>query len=362
MGITRTVVSWWAACVAIVAGACGRLFVLVWGPKLRRLGAYDLLERIGQGGMGEVWLGWDSALNRPAAVKIVRPDLLDTDPELRAETLRRFAREVRAMAALRSPHTVRVYDHDINQRRPVYYAMELLDGESLEELGKREGPLPVLRTIELLRQICESLGEAHDRGLVHCDIKPTNIFVCRGPAGDFVKVLDFGLVRQVRGPAETTQTGLRTRVAGTPGYMAPEVALGQPNIDRRSDIYAVGCLAYWLLTGHLVFDAGSPIAEALAHVSKVPVPPSARGAAGLPLALDDLIMRCLAKSPAERPQSVAELARRLSRITASESGSFEERRCYARGGRAISRSSHSLAASQSRETVSADTSRIAAIS
>jgi len=212
-------------------------------------------------------------------------------------------------AALRSSHTVELYDFGIAADGTFYYVMELLDGLDLETLVKRFGPLPPGRAVYLLSQVCQSLAEAHRAGLVHRDIKPTNIFVCRmGVEYDVAKVLDFGLVKSTVGPDEARMTG--AGMTGTPAYMAPEIALGQETIDGRADLYGLGCVAYWLLTGALVFEGNSPTALALAHVQTAPVPPSQRKAQ-ISSSLDQIVTACLAKKPEERPANAEALARSL---------------------------------------------------
>jgi serine/threonine-protein kinase len=194
--------------------------------------------------------------------------------------------------------------------------MELLDGISLEVLVEQFGPQPAERVIHLLRQICESLEEAHRHGLVHRDIKPSNVFACRlGLEHDFVKVLDFGLVKDVS--VVSTQLTMEGTSAGTPAYMAPEVALGEENVDGRVDIYGLGCVAYFLLTGSPVFHESSPTATALAHVQKPPVPPSQRSEIPIPEDLEQVVLRCLAKKREDRPHSARELSRMLSRCRAA---------------------------------------------
>lgn len=197
-----------------------------------------------------------------------------------------------------------------------YYVMELLDGLDADTLVRRYGPVPAERAIHLLRQVCHSLSEAESYGLVHRDIKPANIFLCRyGEDYDFVKVLDFGIVTTAHataddGPALTPENAVR----GTPAFIAPEQALGGSHLDGRADIYATGCVAYWLLTGELVFTAETPMRLLLHHAQTSPTPPSARTELPIPAALDDLVLSCLAKDPAERPQSARELSRRLAEV------------------------------------------------
>jgi eukaryotic-like serine/threonine-protein kinase len=278
----------------------------------RDIGSYELIEEIGRGGMGEVWRARHRLLARPAAIKLIRRSLLGANEDAREALVRRFAREAHDTAALNSIHTVDVHDFGVTEEGDFYYAMELLDGLSLEQLVRRFGPIQPARAAYLLRQVCHSLGEAHARGLVHRDVKPSNICVCRlGPDDDFVKVLDFGLVKH--GQAAATVTALTDgTTAGTPEYMAPEIALGHGDVDDRADIYSLGCVAYYLLTGHPVFAADTPVAMALAHVQEKPVPPSVRSGFQIPAALEAPILDCLAKDPAARPASAGVLGDRLA--------------------------------------------------
>ena len=280
--------------------------------KAREIGSYELVSRLGEGGMGEVWVARHRMLARPAAMKLIRPDLLGTDWKSRDRAIARFRREAKATAALGSTHTVDIYDFGLTEEGAFFYVMELLDGLSLETLVRRYGPLPAARAVYLLRQVCHSLGEAHASGLIHRDIKPANIFACRlGPDLDHVKVLDFGLVKQTD-QQELTQLTADQGTAGTPAYMAPEMALGQANVDSRADIYSLGCVAYWLLTGETVFEGETPIATLIAHVQNTPVPPSQRTEIDIPVAFEEVVLSCLAKDPADRPQTADELARQLA--------------------------------------------------
>ncbi len=191
--------------------------------------------------------------------------------------------------------------------------MELLDGISLEQFVKTFGPMDPARAVSVLRQACHSLAEAHARGLIHRDIKPANIFLCRlGPDDDFVKVLDFGLVKHAERADTVVQLTIDGVITGTPAFLPPEIAMGQATFDARADIYALGCVAYYLVTGELVFARDTAIAMALAHVNEIPTPPRDRSELPIPRALDALILQCLAKNPAERPPSAAELADRLA--------------------------------------------------
>ncbi len=277
--------------------------------KAREIGSYQLVEPMGQGGMGEVWVAKHRMLARPAAIKLIRPELLGADDENRTTVLKRFEREARATAALRSYHTIVLYDFGVTAEGAFYYVMELLEGLNLDSLVKRFGPIPAQRTVYLLRQVCHSLGEAHGNGLIHRDIKPANIYVCRlGPDFDFVKVLDFGLVKSSEdvqtGATKLTGEGVTT---GTPAFMPPEMAMGESHVDGRADIYALGCVGYWLLTGQLVFKGESALATVLQHVQAPPVPPSKRTELEIPESLERIIMSCLEKDPSNRPQSAGEL-------------------------------------------------------
>ena len=285
-----------------------------------RMGAFDLVELLGKGGMGEVWRATHHRLARPAAVKLVRPQVVSRevgeDPHV---VFRRFEREARATAALTSAHTVSVFDYGYTPDGAFYYAMELLDGIDLETLVERHGPQPPERVAALLVQVCDSLEEAHEAGLVHRDIKPANIYVCTlGKTPDFVKVLDFGLVMSAE-DAKTrltrlTHEGLAT---GTPAYMAPEMAT-RGQIDARADLYSLGCVAYFLLTGQLVFDSKSPMKMLKDHVKSQPVAPSERVGRPVSEPLEGVVLACLEKHPDHRPQTASELAERLLAIDFAE--------------------------------------------
>lgn len=282
--------------------------------RARQMGSYRLLELLGRGGMGEVWRAEHRMLARPAAIKIVMPQTLEASGTEAQTLYRRFEREARATARLSSLHTIEIYDFGRTDAGALYYVMELLDGTDLETMVQRHGPLSPARTVFLLEQVCESLAEAHESGLVHRDVKPANIYVCRlGTLYDRVKVLDFGLVA-VRGALGDHATRLTAEgsVTGTPAYMAPEVATGEQDPDERVDIYALGCVAYWMLTGTLVFEGGNPIKMLYAHASKQPEPPSTRVGHAIATDLEQLVLQCLAKDPADRPGSVRALGRQIA--------------------------------------------------
>ncbi len=294
--------------------------------EANELGPYVLEEKLGAGGMGEVWRARHRFLVRSAAVKLIRPEPLFSgraDPEV---LFRRFEREARATAALRSPHTVQLYDFGQAEDGTLYYVMELLVGVDLEKLVSKFGPIPAERAIHILKQICHSLGEAHQNGLTHRDVKPANVFISGiGTELDFVKVLDFGLVRvqnERPGPDQVKLTA-EGPVGGTPAYVAPEVALGEATYDHRVDIYAVGCIGYWLLTGKLVFEATTPMKMLVEH-ARTPAPrPSTRTELPIPPELEQIIMDCLEKDPARRPGTGSELAQRLSAVPVAQQWTAE---------------------------------------
>jgi serine/threonine-protein kinase len=296
------------------------------GRRLRQaqeLGSYHLVELLGRGGMGEVWRAEHRLLARGAAIKLVRPELLGAGTDAEARTmLRRFEREAQATAALSSPHTIRLFDFGVTADRTFYYVMELLAGRDLDSLVREFGPVPADRTLFLLSQVCHSLADAHARGLIHRDITPANIYTCRmGLEYDFVKVLDFGLVTfNDRSAMRTTMMMTGSHMTtGTPAFMAPEIILNDGEVDQRADVYAVGCVAYYLLTGQLVFDADTPMKMFLQHVQERPVPPSQRTELPIPREVDELVLACLEKDPAKRPQSAEELLRMVRRCKSASS-------------------------------------------
>jgi eukaryotic-like serine/threonine-protein kinase len=283
--------------------------------RARELGSYRLEEPLGKGGMGEVFRATHQMLARPAAVKLIRSEIIGSSTPAAARVIvERFRREAEAAASLRSPHTISLYDFGVSQDGTFFLVMELLDGLDLETLVERFGPVPPDRAVHLLRQACASLAEAHARGLVHRDIKPSNIFTCRiGLDVDFVKVLDFGLVKAMGdGGREATLLTAPDSTTGTPAYIAPEVIRGDRVPDHRVDVYTLGCVAYWLLTGRLVFEAPNAIQLMYQHANAQPIAPSERSELEIPPELDRVILACLAKLPEDRPQSAGELSRLLA--------------------------------------------------
>jgi eukaryotic-like serine/threonine-protein kinase len=298
--------------------------------KAREMGSYVLVQRMASGGMGEVWQATHRFLVRPAAIKLIKPEVLGAVTRAQADVLvQRFRREARAAANLRSPHTIQLYDFGVASDGTFYYVMELLNGMDLQSLVEEHGPMPSSRAIHILQQACESLAEAHDRGLVHRDIKPANVQVCRmGQYFDFVKLLDFGLVKSqgARADADPGLTGPNA-VTGTPAYLSPESALGEA-VDRRTDIYSLGCVAYWILTGRPVFEGPGAVQIMVRHIQTAPAPPSMHSPFPVSQALDAVVLDCLAKRPSDRPASARELCDRLDQCQVESPWTREDARSW----------------------------------
>ncbi len=279
--------------------------------EARKFGQYRLVKRIGGGGMGDVFLAEHALMKRPCAMKLIRAEST-SDPT----ALARFEREVQTTASLTHPNTIDIYDYGHTDDGTFYYVMELLPGLSLAELIAHHGPLPAGRVIYLLRQACNALAEAHSEGVIHRDLKPGNLYVSeRGGQCDFVKVLDFGLVLLTQSPSEAQLTSDHV-VSGTPHYMPPEQAIGDRGLDGRTDLYALGAIAYHMLTGVPPFDGRTAMAVMMAHASQEVVPPSER-AADIPDDLEQIVLRCLAKNPSDRFPDVIALERALAACAAA---------------------------------------------
>jgi serine/threonine protein kinase/CHASE1-domain containing sensor protein len=274
----------------------------------RRLGQYTLLHRLGEGGMGVVYAARHAFLRRPTAIKLLQRG---ND----ATSITRFEREVQLTARLTHPNTIAIYDFGRTDAGDFYYAMEWLDGVSFEGLVRECGPLPASRVVFLIRQVLGALSEAHSVGLIHRDIKPANLMVSvRGGIFDFVKVLDFGLVKEMLAEEDTSLTHTRI-ILGTPQYLSPEAILSTDPVDGRADLYAVGAVAYYLLTGSPVFPGPSVVQVCFQHVNEQPIPPSRRCVLPIPEALDDVILKALAKKPDERFASAREFVEALDAVT-----------------------------------------------
>jgi predicted Ser/Thr protein kinase len=280
--------------------------------EAQQLGQYRLEQRLGAGAMGVVYKAKHAMLRRPTAVKMVEPD------KVTPEALAAFEREVQITSQLCHPNTVAIFDYGHTPEGLFYYAMEYLDGISLQDLVDQYGPQPVGRVVDLLQQVCGSLYEAHTMGLVHRDIKPANVMLNRrGADPDVVKVLDFGLVKEVDSDG---QRGM----AGTPLYMSPEAIQHPGTVDPRSDLYAVGAVGYFLLTGRVVFEAADMQQLMHMHLEDTPAAPSLLRGERLPDELEDALLACLDKSRAKRPQTARELALRLDKVVAGDGWNVEK--------------------------------------
>jgi eukaryotic-like serine/threonine-protein kinase len=269
--------------------------------EARKLGQYQLKRLLGIGGMGEVYLAEHLLLRRPCAIKLIRRDRGDVD------SLLQFEREVRVTATLTHPNTVQVYDYGHTDDGTFYYVMEYLPGLTLEQLVQCQGPVPASRTIHLLCQICGALGEAHSAGLIHRDIKPSNIIVCeRGGLSDVAKLLDFGIVRSPGFVPDDSHAFREPAVVGTPGFMSPEQASGTDAVDARSDIYSLGGVACFLVTGVPPFVCAT-IGELFAAHDRQAVTPPLRIQPNVPRDLEAIILRCLSENPDDRYPNAAAL-------------------------------------------------------
>jgi eukaryotic-like serine/threonine-protein kinase len=273
--------------------------------RARRLGQYTLLAKIGQGGMGTVYLAQHALLRRRTVVKVVGDDAP-------VEAIDRFEREVQLTSQLTHPNTIAIYDFGRTDEGAFYYAMEHLEGTDLERLVATAGPLTPARVIHLLRQVCGALDEAHGCGLLHRDIKPSNIFLCpRRGLPDVAKVLDFGLVKDLRATSASSALTRENSFVGTPLYMSPEMVSAKSQLDARSDIYALGAVAYYLLAGVPLFSGSSVLEVCSQHLCAAPIPPSERSPQQVPLDLELVVLRCLEKEPADRYADVRALREAL---------------------------------------------------
>jgi serine/threonine-protein kinase len=285
--------------------------------RARELGSYQLVERLGKGGMGEVWRASHRLLARPAAIKLIRSSIdADAQGVVSEDARRRFEREAQVIATLRSPHTVNLFDFGMADDGTFYYVMELLDGLDTDALVRQTGPMPAERVVHVLRQVCHSLSEAESHGLVHRDIKPANIFLCRyGEDFDFVKVLDFGIVKATEDSAATEAAlTVENVVRGTPSLHCPGTGPGRIRHRRTRGYLRDGLCGLLAVDRELVFAAETTIGLLMHHANTVAVPPSSRTELPIPEALDRIVMACLAKNPAERPQTARELSSRLAAI------------------------------------------------
>jgi serine/threonine-protein kinase len=302
--------AWWALFGSLAVAASRVIYGLRRQVgKIRELGQYHIEAELGSGAMGMVYRARHALLRRETAVKLLPPKRAGES------AIQRFEREVKLTARLKHPNTVIVYDYGRTPDGMFYYAMELLDGATLEQIVSSTGPLPAGRVVRILEQVAGALAEAHELGLIHRDIKPANIMLCnQGGQMDVVKVLDFGLVKDLKG--DGPQVTQENSITGTPLYMSPEAIQSPALVDARSDLYALGAVAYYLLAGDHVFRGESLIEVCSKHLHEIPQPPSARAVQPLPEALDRLVLDCLEKQPERRPQSAREFLERLARVNA----------------------------------------------
>ncbi len=284
--------------------------------QLQRLGSYQLTRKLDEGGMGEVWIASHAMLARPAAIKLIRPKYLAQKSHAeQSAAVERFRREARTIAGMRSRHTIGIYDFGVADDGALFYVMELLDGIDLRTLVREYGPVPVRRAVGILIQAAASLREAHERGVVHRDVKPANIFLCReADELDVVKVLDFGVARQIGG--DDLEKTMGDGLWGTPAYMSPEQVSTRKDLDGRTDVYSLGCVAYWLLAGRSVFVRKGTLAMLEAQLSEEPQPLDSVAPNPIPPALESVVMRCLAKKREDRPADMAALVMELEAILA----------------------------------------------
>jgi tRNA A-37 threonylcarbamoyl transferase component Bud32 len=287
--------------------------------EARQLGQYTLGDKIGEGGMGEVYIATHALLRRPAAIKLLR------EGEVNEAAMRRFEREVQLTSELTHPNTIAIFDYGHTPEGVFYYVMEYLGGLDLGTLVERYGPQPPGRVVHILRQVCRALEEAHAHGLVHRDIKPANIILCeRGHEPDMAKVLDFGLVKDLSADEGTVENV----VAGTPAYLSPEGIADPDSVGPLSDIYALGAVGYFLLTGTQVFERKTLTAVLAAHLQDYPTPPHERLGAPVPRMLEALILNCLDKDPANRPQSAHALRQALDTVELPQPWTEDEARTW----------------------------------
>ncbi len=305
-GITVFTGTWWLCVLAI----CGSASRVIYGLRTKvrevtRLGQYTLLEKLGEGGMGAVYRARHAMLRRPTALKLLKTERAG------AEAIARFEKEVQLTAALTHPNTVTIFDYGRTPEGVFYYVMELLDGATVTDIVEATGAQPPARVVHILRDAASALAEAHGVNLIHRDIKPSNIMLVeQGGKPDVGKVLDFGLVKELEGAEDVALTQANS-ITGTPQYLSPEGIVAPDTVDARSDIYALGAVGYYLLTGSHLFDGNTVVEVCGAHLHKTPEPLSERLGGEVPPDLEALILKCLSKMPEERPQSAEELERAL---------------------------------------------------
>lgn len=301
--------AWWVLTTAVITGASGVVYGLRRDVRdAKQLGQYRLEHKIGEGGMGAVYRASHAMLRRPTAIKLLRPDRTG------AGDLRRFEEEVQHTAQLSHPNIITIFDYGHTPEGVFYYAMEYLGGMTLAQVVEADGAQPVGRVVRFLEQVGAALVHAHGEGLIHRDIKPANVMVFlphrHGGEREQVKLLDFGLVKELKDEGGIDLTHADT-VSGTPQYMSPEMIRAPGSVDSRSDLYAVGAVAYYVLTGQQVFEGENLIEVCSHHLHSAPAPMSSRAPQAIPEELEQLVMSCLAKDPLDRPTSALDFLRAL---------------------------------------------------
>jgi serine/threonine-protein kinase len=319
LGSSIAAACWASSAVIIATLASHTIFGLRReAQKARVLGQYTLEAKIGEGGMGVVWRASHALLRRPTAIKLLPPGRADE------AAVRRFEREVQITARLTHPNTVAIYDYGRTRDGIFYYAMELLDGTDLERLVSAGGPLPPERVAHVLIQVTGALAEAHDLGLVHRDVKPANIFLSpRLHEHEFAKIVDFGLVKQVETTATDPAVTAINVITGTPLYLSPEAIETPDAVDGRSDLYALGAVAWFLLVGRPVFEGPTLVAVCSQHLHAEPLRPSAVLGRPLPVELEEIVLACLEKEPGRRPADARALRSRLEAAALAASWTAE---------------------------------------
>jgi len=329
---------WWTLTVGLSSIACyviHRLRSEV--SSIRSLGQYQLERKLGEGAMGVVYQATHGMLKRPTAVKLLRPELGGR------EVQDLFRREVQLTATLKHPHTITIYDYGRTPEGLFYYAMELLEGASLQDVVDATGPQPVSRVVRILRDVALALDEAHSVGLIHRDVKPSNIMLARqGGEYDVVKVVDFGLVKRLQDDDDPA-TGDTRSIKGTPHYLSPEGVNTPQEVDARSDIYALGAVGYCLLTGRPVFEADTALEICMQQVQATPAPLSEVRGEPIPKELEQLILSCLAKRKDDRPASAQALADALDQLDIPRWTRADAERWWQRYGPSVEEQRDSIA-------------------
>ena len=321
---------WWVLTALTSAAASKVIYGLRTEARdARRLGQYTLEQKLGAGGMGVVYRASHALLRRPTAVKLLASDAADD------QSIARFEREVQRTAELTHPNTITIFDYGHTPDGVFYYAMELLDGSTLDDIVSCTGPQPAGRVVHTLRRVASALAEAHDVGLIHRDVKPANVMLClQGGLSDTPKILDFGLVKEIDKQTSSSLTSANT-ITGTPQYLPPEAILAPESVDARTDLYALGAVGYFMLCGEHVFSGMSIVEVCGHHLHTEPTPPSERLGIELPSDLEALLMQCLKKDPEARPQSARALFDALGECQVERWTSSDATDWWARHGEAV---------------------------